>query len=152
MDIDSLNIPDEPEWFGKLQKEIGLALLMVQQAHVSLCLYYVSYRVHKGKLKKEQAKEKLDSYLSVEMGRIIGNIKDGAPLNDDLSERVSALHKDRNWLAHDISQEINPLLLALHEGKKSDINPFIRKLENIAKQACEIVFDLNVIGNELIPE
>lgn len=155
MDLDSLDMPVEPERFKEICWKVGIALLMTQQAHVALCLYDVSYRVHNGKLKKEQAGEKLYSKLNnknLTMGVIKNNIKKDAPLSDELSERVDLLVDARNWLAHRFEQELSPLFHPPLEGKEFDVSTLICKLENIAQQASEVVSELYVLGNELVKD
>ena len=146
MDIDSLDIPKEPEGFKKLCEETGLALMLGQKVHISLSCYYSVFHKTHGKLTKEQAKEKLDFHLSKVMGVIIKAIKKDAPLDDELFNKILEFKDNRNWLAHDFDQEAVPFL-----ARGEDLGPFIRKMQRISKQACEIMDELHHVGEKLAP-
>ena len=146
MDIDSLYIPDEPEQFKELCEKTGLALMLGQKVHVSLCYYYSVFHVQHGKLTKEEAKEKLDFHLSKVMGVIIKAIKKDAPLDDELFNKILEFKDNRNWLAHDFDQEAVPALF-----RRENLAPFISKIDRIAEQAYEIMRKMDHIGEELTP-
>ena len=146
MDIDSLNIPEEPERFKELCEKTGIALMVGQQVHVALSRYYYVFRVTHGELTKEQAKEKLDFHLSKPMGMVIASIEKEAPLGGDLFSRISEFKDDRNWLAHDFAQEVTPSLAG-----GEDLGPYICRMEKIAEQAYRIMDEMHRVGEELVP-
>lgn len=154
MEMSSLNIPEEPERFKELCEKTGLVLMLGQKVQFALsCYYSVFHKVH-GNLTEEKAKEKLKFHLSKPMGVIINSIKQDTPLGDDLFDKIWAFKEERNWLAHDFDQEMNMLRLvneADDEGRVLDLSPWISRIEKIAEQACEIMVELNHVGEKFAP-
>ena len=145
MNIDSLNIPDEPERFRELCEKIGLALMLGQKVHFALSHYYSVFHVARGTLTEKQAKQKLDEHLSKPMGHVIYSIEKRAPLCPGIFGRILEFKRNRNWLAHDFDQEATPFLV---RGERYD--HYICKMEGIATQASKITQDLYLIGEELV--
>ena len=139
-------IPEEPIQFKELCEKVGLALMMGQKVQFALAHYYSVFHIVNSGWSKEKAKEKLAFHLSKPMGVVVKSIKQDAPLCDGLFRRVIEFKTKRNWLAHDFDEESTPFL---SQSQKFDY--YIEKMEQIAIQATDVMIELNVIGEKLVP-
>ncbi len=146
MNLDKSNAPEEHIRFRELCEKVGLALMLGQKVHFALSYYHSVFGVTHGTLSKERAKQKLEQHLSTPMGNVINSINREAPLCPGITERISEFKESRNWLAHDFDQEATPFLA---RGKRYD--HYICKMEEIATQAYEIMQELHLIGEQLVP-
>jgi len=140
-------IPEKPERFEILCHDIGLSLLLGQKVQFALACYFgVCHAVRAG-LNKSQLQQKIRHYLSKPMGVVVSDIKQKAPLPDDLSAKVDEFKTSRNWLVHDFDEEATPYIW---RGQK--IDDYIARMGQIANSAMEIMNELDEIGDELMRE
>lgn len=140
-------MPPKPERFEILCHDIGLALLLGQKVQFSLAYYFgVNHAVRAG-WNKRQLDEKVRYFLSKPMGVVVSEIKQKAPLPSELSTKVDEFKAARNWLVHDFDEEATPYIW---RGLK--INDYIKRMEQIASLAMEVMKELDKIGDELMKE
>jgi len=139
-------IPEEPIKFKELCEKVGLALMMGQKVQFALAHYYSVFHMVKSGWSKEKAKEKIILHLSKPMGVVVNSIEKDAPLDQGLFQRIIEFKTQRNWLAHDFDEESTPFL---SQNQKFDF--YIKKMEQIAIQASNLMVDLNEIGDQLVP-
>jgi len=121
-------------------------MMLSQKVQYALAGYFATYsRVHSG-ASLDAAKAQLESHLSKPMGAVISDIERMAPLPKELWQKVKSFQAERNWLAHDFDQEATPFLV-----RNEQIPEYIARMESIAALASELMQDLNIQGEALVP-
>lgn len=141
-----MNIPAEPPQFRELCEKIGLALLMGQKVHFSLAHYYATYQVVNNLLTPDKMFENIQRHLSKPMGIVITSIEKGAPLANELFDKIKAFRDRRNCLVHDFDEESTPFL-----AKGERFPEYTEKINSICNEALELMQDLGAVGGTLVP-
>ena len=139
-----IDIP-KPELFDELCRMIGLSLMVGQKLQFAYAHYYAIHSKIERGLDDAAINSTLKRHLKKPMGVVVSDIRDNASFPKDLSVKISEFKEDRNWLAHDLDQEIWKDII---QNKNLDL--IIDRLRDTMGKAVEIMDEVNHEGDLLM--
>lgn len=140
-----MTMPNEPEYFAELCREIGCVVLMAQTVEHSLALYLASSLRLELRMSVEDIQRELASANRKYIEKLLREIRKRAPLTADISERFIMLKDERNWMIHRLQRDA-PLLMA----SRSVVEPVFLRIERLSQQIQELLNVLDRIGSDLM--
>lgn len=127
--------------FDELCRVIGLAILMSQKLQFALAHYHAFHKMTNMSMSKADAKKLIEKLLSKPLGSVVSAVKKETPLNQSLTEKIEALLKERNWLAHDFDIEATPIIAAGVE-----FGNLTERMKAISRNTHVVMLELDEVG------
>jgi len=132
--------------FDELCRVIGLAILMSQKLQFALAHYHAFHKMTNMSMSKVDAKKLIEELLSKTLGSVVSTVKRETPLNQSLTEKLEALLKERNWLAHDFDIEAMPIIAA-----GGEFGHFTERMKAISRNTYSVMVELDEVGITMFP-
>ena len=127
--------------FDELCRVIGLAILMSQKLQFALAHYHAFCKMTNMSMSKVDAEKLIEKLLSKTLGGVVSAVKSETPLGQSLTEKLDALLKERNWLAHDFDIEATPVIAA-----GGEFGHFTERMKEISRNTHAVMVELDEIG------
>lgn len=92
-------------------------------------------------MSKADAKKLIEKLLSKTLGGVVLAVKSETQLGQSLTEKLEALLKERNWLAHDFDIEATPIIAAGGEFRH-----FTERMKEISRNTHALMVELDEVG------
>ncbi|MBU0769346.1 MAG: hypothetical protein KJ687_09675 [Proteobacteria bacterium] len=132
--------------FDELCRVIGLAILMSQKLQYALAHYHALHKMTNMGMSKVDAEKLIAKLLSKTLGGVVAAVKSETPLGQNLTEKLDALLKERNWLAHDFDIEATSVIAA-----GGEFGHFTERMNGISRNAHAAIVELDEAGKTMAP-